>query len=384
MRFIHTADWHLGRRMHGQRLLEDQAYALEQLEALARDFKPDAFLISGDVYDRAVPAPDAVELLNEFLSYLVMDLKVHVIMIAGNHDSPARLDFGSRVFAGQGLHVFGSVLSEAVSVKLCDASGPIHFYGIPYAEPAIVKEKLACEEIHGHEPALIAMLDGIRARHPAGERSVLLAHAYVSGCASAESERPLSVGGAECVDASIFSGFNYVALGHLHRAQVAGNSRIRYAGSLLKYSFSEADHKKVVNLVEIDGSGDSLVQDVSITFRRDVRKIEGFLKDILNGSGSGENREDYLAVSLLDTVPILDVMGKLREIYPNVLHVERPYLDAGGGAGRAPEDHRTLSDADLFAAFFREVTGEELSPAHAEAYNLIVDDLRRLEREATV
>jgi exonuclease SbcD len=190
------------------------------------------------------------------------------------------------------------------------------------------------------------------------------------------------VGGAECVDPSVFRDFNYVALGHLHRPQIAGNERIRYSGSLLKYSFSELDHKKVVNLVEMDQTGGCNVESISISVRRDVRKIEGYLKDILNGPGSGESREDYLLVSLLDRVPILDVMGKLREVYPNVLHVERPYLEVDGGTGRAPEDHRKLSEAELFAAFFREVTGEELSEAQTEAYNRVMDDLRRQEREA--
>jgi DNA repair protein SbcD/Mre11 len=384
MRFIHTADWHLGRLMYGQRLVEDQAHALEQIVALAQDFQPTAFLISGDLYDRAVPSPDAIELLDEFLTHLAVDLKIHVIVIAGNHDSPTRVEFGARLFAGQGLHVFGSVLSNAGPVELHDETGPVHFYGIPYAEPALVREKLGREDIQGHEAALAALLDGIKAKNPNGERTVLLAHAFVSGCAAAESERPLSVGGAECVDPSIFGDFNYVALGHLHRPQTAGNSGIRYSGSLLKYSFSELDHVKAVNLIEMDKEGSCQVESVYLSVLRDVRKIEGFLEDILKGPLSGENREDYLMVSLLDRVPILDVMGKLRDVYPNVLHVERPYLEVGGGTGRAPEDHRRLSDADLFAAFYREVTGEDLSLEHTEVYNSVVDDLRRQEREANL
>lgn len=384
MRFLHTADWHLGRLLHGQRLLEDQAYALEQLVALASDFKPSVLLISGDVYDRAVPSPDAVELLDDILSNLVMKLEIKVLVIAGNHDSPQRLEFGSRVLARQGLHVVGSVSGEAGSVTLLDDSGPVYFYGIPYAEPAVVRELLEDEEIRGHQSALEAMIQRIRGQHPVGERSVLLAHAFVSGCATAESERPMSVGGADSVDAAIFDEFNYVALGHLHRPQTAGRPRIRYSGSLLKYSFSEADHKKAVNLVEMARNGDCSVETVSLGTRRDVRKIEGYLKDILDGNNSGENREDYLTVSLLDRVPILDVMGKLRQVYPNVLHVERPYLEVGGGGVRAPQDHRKLSDADLFAAFFREVTGEELSPEHIETYNRVVNDLRRREREASL
>ncbi len=282
MRFIHSADWHLGRLMHGVRLIEDQAYALEQLVRLAQDFKPSALLISGDLYDRAVPSPDAIELLDEFLARLVIDLKIQVIVIAGNHDSPTRLEFGSRVFSGQGLHVFGSISSESTSVKLYDDAGPVHFYGIPYAEPALVRERLARPVIQGHEPAMMAMLERVRAQHSSGERSVLLAHAFVSGCVSAESERPLSVGGAECVNSSIFHDFNYVALGHLHRPQVAGHSRIRYSGSLLKYSFSEADHKKVVNLVELDTNGDCAVRNLSLSVRRErTERLKDFSETFL-------------------------------------------------------------------------------------------------------
>lgn len=227
MRFLHTADWHLGRLLHGQRLLEDQAYALEQLVDLAGDFKPSVLLISGDVYDRAVPSPDAVELLDEILSNLVMKLDIRVLAIAGNHDSPQRLEFGSRVLARQGLHVVGSVSREAGSVTLLDDSGPVRFYGIPYAEPAVVRELLGDEEIRSHQSALEAMIQRIRSQHPVGERSVLLAHAFVSGCATAESERPMSVGGADSVDTGIFGEFDYVALGHLHRPQTAGLPRIR-------------------------------------------------------------------------------------------------------------------------------------------------------------
>jgi exonuclease SbcD len=382
MRFVHTADWHLGRILHGQRLIEDQAHALEQLALLIKDCNPEALLICGDVYDRAVPPPDAVELLDEFLSEMIMDLDLAVIVIAGNHDSPIRMDFGAKVFSRQGLHVFGSITDEFLPVVLHDEYGPVNFFSLPYAEPALVREKLACEGLIGQESAIKAMLD-TRSR-TTGDRSVLLAHAFVSGCEEAESERPLSVGGADCVNSSVFSDFHYVALGHLHRPQSAGGSQIRYSGSLLKYSFSEADHKKVVHLVELDRDGKCEVDSIALTVRRDVRRISGFLTDILQGPSDGESRDDYLLVSLLDQTPILDVMGKIREIYPNTLHVERPYLEAGGGSGRAPSNHRKLSDAELFAAFYEEVTGNELSQEQAHAYDSIVSALRQQDRETLI
>jgi len=382
MRFIHTADWHLGRVMHGVPLIEDQAHALDQVIDLVREVEPDAFLISGDVYDRPVPSKEAVELLDDFLSRLVLEHRVTVVIIAGNHDSPSRLEFAARVMAGQGLHVSGSILADPVMVTLRDRWGAVRFYAIPFAEPALVREALASDTIRSHEEAMAAVLDRVRSAHPAAERSVLIGHAFVGGGTETESERPLSIGGADRVDCSCFSGFNYVALGHLHRPQAAGASHVRYPGSLLKYSFSEADHGKGLNVVEMDGSGVCRVETIPLTPRRDVRIVEGYLEEILQGPETSESREDYLLVRILDTGALLDVMGKLREVYPNVLHVERPGLEMREGEARNRVDRRKLNDADLFADFFGEVTGTDLSAEELAVYESIVDQLRQRDREA--
>ncbi len=382
MRFIHTADWHLGRVMHSFNLIDDQAHALEQLIDLVRDTRPDIFLVSGDVYDRSVPPREAVELLDDFLSRLVVELKVPVAIIAGNHDSPSRLEFASRVLAGQGLHVYGCVSPDAAEVVVEDRCGRVHFYAIPYAEPSSVRERLGSDSCWDHESAMRAVIDRIRLSHPAAERSVLLAHAFVGGGLGTESERPLSVGGTEQVSASCFEGFNYVALGHLHRPQSSDGSRLHYAGSLLKYSFSETDHTKGVNLVEIDEAGACRVERIPLSPRREVRRVRGYLKEILAGPEPGENRDDYLMVTLLDTGAILDVMGKLREVYPHVMHVERPGLERSGvGPTSRRPDHRTLNDAQLFADFFVQVTGSQLTTEEISAYESIADELRKLERE---
>jgi DNA repair protein SbcD/Mre11 len=382
MRFIHTADWHLGRLMYGVRLTDDQAHVLDQLTVLAKESKPDVLVVSGDVYDRAVPPPDAVELLDNFLSRMVLDLKIPVILIAGNHDGPRRLEFASRVLAGRGIHVFGSVQADVTQVTLGDAAGPVRFFAVPYAEPALVREKLECDDARDHDQAMQILVDRIRTRGMSAQRSVIIAHAFAAGGAAAESERPLSVGGADKVEYSRFAGFHYAALGHLHRPQSVGEPYIRYAGSLLKYSFSETDHRKTVNVVDMDETGRCLVESVSLTPRKDLRRIEGYLKDVLTGPGPGESREDYLLVSLLDTGALLDVMGKLRDVYPNVLHVERPALAPSGDRLSRTTDHRKLNDADLFGAFFAEVTGEGLSAEEASAYESVVDEFRRQDREA--
>jgi len=382
MRFIHTADWHLGRLMYGVHLTEDQRHVLDQLAALIKDVRADALVVAGDVYDRAVPPPDAVRVLDEFLARVVVDLGVPVIAIAGNHDSPHRLQFGSRMFAGQGLHVAGALERELRAVTLGDEHGPVRFYAIPYAEPASVRERFSDEDVGDHDAAMRTLVRRVREVHPAGERSVLLAHVFAAGGMEAESERPLSVGGTGQVDCACFQGFDYVALGHLHRPQTAGQAHVRYAGSLLKYSFSEADHRKSVTLVDMDSRGSCFIESISLSPLRDVRRVRGLLKEILAGPEPDIGKDDYVMATLLDTGALLDVMGKLRQVYPNLLHVERPHLELAGTSRQRREDHRSLNDAELFADFFANVTGLDLSPAEAEAYEAVVNDLRRRDREA--
>ena len=381
MRFIHSADWHLGRIMHGMRLIEDQSYVLDQLIQIVRETRPDALIISGDLYDRPVPPSDAVDLLDDFLSRLVLDLGTPLLVIAGNHDSSSRLDFASRMLCGQNVHFFGSVSSEPALVRFYDSWGPVNFYATPYAEPSLVREKLGCEAVRDHETAMRALTDIVRTVRAEKERSVLIAHAFVAGGSVSESERPLSVGGAEQVDASCFHGFNYVALGHLHRPQNAGGANLSYSGSIFKYSFSEARHVKSVDVVEMDRHGACRIESIPLVPLRDVRIVEGYLRDVLSGVQPRENLQDYIMVRLLDTGAILDVMGKLRQVYPNVLHVERPCFDAPAAGLHERPDHRRLNDADLFAAFFSQVTGDELPAEMATTYESIIEDLRRRERE---
>jgi exonuclease SbcD len=368
--------------MHGVHLTEDQSHVLDQLAELIREARVDALVVSGDIYDRAVPPPDAVKVLDEFLARVVVDLNVPVILIAGNHDSPLRLEFGSRMFAGQGLHVAGSVGSDIGGILLGDKHGPVRFYALPYAEPANVREYFSEEAALDHDAALRMLVQRVRQAHPADERAVLLTHVFAAGGTETESERPLSVGGAGQVDSSCLHGFDYVALGHLHRPQTAGEAHIRYAGSLLKYSFSEADHRKSVTLVDMDETGRCFIETIPLSPLRDVRRIQGYLKDILKADAPDVCKDDYVMVTLLDTGAILDVMGKLRQVYSNVLHVERPRVESATTGMKRRVDHRSVNDGELFADFFSEVTGGDISPTEIAAYEAIVDDLLRRDREA--
>ncbi len=380
MKFIHTADWHLGRQFHNVSLIEDQRHALEQMVALARDVEADAFVIAGDVYDRAVPNPEAVTLLDGFLGELVRGLEVPVIMIAGNHDSASRLGFGAELLRPSGLHIFGPVVSKPGVATLEDAAGPVHFVGLPYAEPAVTREATGEADIHNHEQAMAWLTRAARSQAPAGERTVCVAHCFVAGGEESESERPLSVGGASAVPKSVFEGFTYTALGHLHRPQRLGD-RVHYSGSLLKYSFSEIPHVKSVNVVEIDGAGDVEVTAHRFSPLRDLRLIEGELAELVKGPAPGDNRDDLLLVRLTDRKALLDPMGRLRAVYPNVLHIERPALEQARPTALAGGD-ATLGDRELFAAFFEEVTGEALAAEQEKTFLEVYEHLQRREREA--
>lgn len=381
MRFIHTSDWHLGRLFHGVHLTEDQAGVLDQFVDLVRDTAPDAVLIAGDVYDRSVPPPEAVSLLDETLSAIAIGLNVPVLLIAGNHDSPERLGFGARLMARQKVHAVGSLPEQPLPVILEDSFGQVYFYCVPYAEPPVVREKLADENIRDHDAAAGALMEQIRNIHPSGKRSVLMAHAFVAGGELSESERPLSVGGTGSVRAACFQDFDYVALGHLHRLQCVTGEKIQYSGSLMKYSFSEADHGKAINIVELDEAGLKKIQKVSLKPKRDVRRLKGSLSELLAAGRSAEHRNDYISVELLDKGAIFDAMGQLREVYPNVLHIERPFLEIGGDLKNPRGDHRKIDDLELFSSFYSQVTGEDLSEPQEQAYAAVVDDLRRSQRE---
>jgi exonuclease SbcD len=383
MRFIHTADWHLGRIFHGIHLTEDQSHVLEQVIALVHDTRPDLFLISGDVYDRAVPPPEAVKLFGRVLSSIALDLKIPVIIISGNHDSPERLTFASDLLAAQNVYLTGSINQIVNPLVLKDKYGDIMFFPLPYAEPALVREKFCNEKARDHGSSMEIMLERIKEEKSPDVRSVLLSHSFVTGSSESDSERPLFAGKLSTVDAEKFYGFNYVALGHLHSPQILSEG-ISYSGSLLKYSFSEVNHKTGVNLVEIDGRGKCRIEKIPLSPERDLRIIEGYLNDIVSVNIDGGNRNDYIKVILLDKEPILDMMGKLRGVYPNILHVERKF-DENSGISLAPlKGYKNLSDEEFFSNFYEEVTGDELTVEQSELYIDIVSRLRMEEREAGI
>lgn len=382
MRILHTSDWHLGRIFYGIYLTDDQAYVLDEFISLIKDAKPDVIVISGDIFDRSVPPVEAVDLLDDAISKILIDCKVPVITIAGNHDSPDRIGFGYRFMRDIGLNVSGRLDVKDMSTVIEDKYGPVYFYSVPYVEPAVVKEKLKDDSIHNHDDAMRCLLENIKKGMDRKSRSVLIAHAFVAGCRESESERPLSIGGAGTVDASYFKGFDYVALGHLHRPQKVGCENIRYSGSLMKYSFDEADQKKCVYIVDMDEKGGVKVSEVQLKPRRDIRCIEGYLKDILKGPQNGESCDDYLMVTIKDNDAILNVMDKLREVYPNVLHVERPQLTPGKDIPGVDRNYKKMSGVDLFSSFYNQVTDAEITAEQGHMFEEILDMFNKENKEA--
>jgi exonuclease SbcD len=378
MRLLHTSDWHLGRTLSSERLIEDQAIVLAQVVRAVREFRPHAMVISGDVYDRAVPPPEAVELLDEVLSQIVLDHDTHVVLIAGNHDSPQRLTFGARLLARNRLHIAGA-FADGNRLRLGDEWGEVDVFALPYLEPALAREELNCPDISDHDSAARAMVGRIRASEMA-PRSVLVAHTFVAGGATCDSERPLSLGGAGTVAPDCFDGLSYVALGHLHRAQQAGRPTLRYSGSILKYSFSEAADEKSVSLVEVDRKGECRIEQAPLRPRRDVRSVEGLFDDLMKAP-PGDGRNDLLSVTLLDDAPILDPLVRLREVYPNVLGVEQPnFLRTGNGGIKPPG--RGLNESELFRAFFSQVTNQELTEEEMLELHSVIEELHARRREA--
>ncbi len=379
MKILHTADWHLGRIFFETYLTDDQAYCLEQIVAYAKDFKPDVILITGDIYDRAVPPPEAIKLLDETLHQIVTDIKCHIIIIAGNHDSPERLSFGSRIFAAQGIHIIGSLSQTISPLVLQDNEGPVYFYPIAYTEPPKIRSLFSDDTVRSHHDAFAAITRRILELHPPHIRSVLCAHASILGGEISDSERPLSIGGAETVSAELFSQFTFTALGHLHRAQNIGK-QVSYAGSLMKYSFAEVSHIKSFSAITLDNNGIFKVDKVPLQPRHDLKIIEGTLEEILAAPVS--DKEAYYMVSLTNKEPQLNAIGKLRNVYPNVLHIQRPELFKMHYASGSVQDHRKLSECNLFKTFFQETTGEQMNSEQIEYLHSIISDITIREREA--
>ncbi|MFF3175585.1 exonuclease SbcCD subunit D [Streptomyces sp. NPDC057900] len=334
MKILHTSDWHLGRSFHRVSLLEAQAAYLDHLVATVRDHEVDAVLVAGDVYDRAVPPLSAVQLFDDALHRLA-EAGVPTVMISGNHDSARRLGVGAGLIGRAGIHLRTDPAHCATPVVIPDAHGDVAFYGLPYLEPALVKDEFRAERA-GHEAVLGAAMDRVRAdlaTRPDSTRSVVLAHAFVAGGEPSDSERDITVGGVAAVPAGVFDGVDYVALGHLHGCQTV-SERVRYSGSPLAYSFSESGHRKTMWLIELDGTGAVTAERIDCPVPRPLARLTGRLDTLLDDPALERHEHSWVEATLTDPVRPAEPMARLVERFPHTLALAfEPERD--------PEDPRT-------------------------------------------
>ncbi|MFF2330834.1 MULTISPECIES: exonuclease SbcCD subunit D [unclassified Streptomyces] len=319
MRMLHTSDWHLGRSFHRVSLLEAQAAYLDHLLATVREREVDVVLVAGDVYDRAVPPLSAVELFDDALHRLAA-AGVPTVMISGNHDSARRLGVGAGLIERAGIHLRTDPAHCAAPVVLRDVHGDVAFYGLPYLEPALTKDVLKAPRA-GHEAVLGAAMDRVRAdlaSRPPTTRSVVLAHAFVAGGEPSDSERDITVGGVAAVPAGVFDGVDYVALGHLHGCQTV-TDRVRYSGSPLAYSFSEAAHRKTMWLIDLDASGAIAAERVDCPAPRPLARLRGRLDALLDDAALERHRESWVEATLTDPARPAEPMARLVERFPHTL-----------------------------------------------------------------
>lgn len=370
MKFIHLSDLHLGKRVNEYSMLEDQEYILTKIINIIDDEKPDGVLIAGDVYDKSVPSADAVGLLDDFLTRLAKR-KLQVFIISGNHDSPERMAFGSRLMNKSGIHISKVYDGDVTPYEMSDEYGKVFVYLLPFIKPAHIRIRFD-EEIDSYTDALRVAISNMKVDNT--ERNLLISHQFVTGAVRSESE-DISVGGLDNVDVSVFEDFDYVALGHIHSPQNCSSEKVRYCGTPLKYSFSETHDKKSVTVIELGAKGDLTVRTVPLAAKRDMVEIKGTYKDITLKSfyENTTYQEDYVHITLTDEEDIVDAIGKLRTIYHNLMKLDydnnrtRTVSQIDGAVNA-----EIRSPLDLFADFYELQNNQPMNEEQTEFMNNLI------------
>lgn len=405
MRFLHTADWHLGRIFYGQYLTDDQAYVLEhQFFTILKEEKIDGILLAGDVFDRAVPPIEAIELWDSIITRLAMDYKVPLFVVSGNHDGAERLEVGRSMLSESGIHIWGSPHHALQPFEFEGADGRVAICPMPFSEPRRIGDALGLNSseskpvdtdmtddtlfsyvddkdqeavalnLHNYDQMYQAWSDYLYKQVPKQMRSIAISHAFVMGGEVGGSERTLSVGGSEQVSPHVFKNFHYTALGHLHGPQRMGADHIRYSGSPLKYSFDEHEQKKSFTIIDMDTNGKVDISTIPVEAKRDVVILEGYFEDLLNNTAlQTKHKDDYVQARLLDTMPIMDGMAKLRQVYHRCMTIElagriaTPVVDMGDAV------FKELNERELFNQFAETVWKEPLTEAEQSYIDSVWD-----------
>lgn len=359
MKFMHLSDLHIGKRVNEFSMLEDQKYILAQILELAKKEQVDGVFLAGDLYDKPVPPAEAVRVLDGFLTRLA-EMEVPVFAVSGNHDSAERLAFGAQLFSSRGVYLSPVYDGNAEVVSMEDSYGEVRVYLLPFVKPATVRHVFEDEEIDSYQDAVRAAVEHMEI-DPA-VRNVLAAHQFVTGAARCESEEIL-VGGLDNVDVTVFDQFDYVALGHIHSPQHVGRETVRYCGTPLKYSFSEAEQEKSVTVVELKEKGQVEIRKIPLVPLRDMRRIRGTYLEVTNRSFyEGTNTEDYVQITLTDEEDVPDGLQKLRVIYPNLMRLEYDNTrtrESGDVTGACEVERKSAQE--LFGEFYELQNNQPMS-----------------------
>ncbi|MBP3597295.1 MAG: exonuclease SbcCD subunit D [Clostridia bacterium] len=380
MKFIHLSDLHIGKTILEQSIIEDQEYMLNQILEIIKKEKIDAVLIAGDVYDRSVPSSEAVNLLDEFLNNLIKKIKVKVFIISGNHDSKERLNFGSRIFENDGLYIQTSYDGFIRNVSLDDEYGKLNIYMMPFVKPADVKNYFE-EEISGYDDAFRKIMAKEEVNQE--ERNIILTHQFITAGNSepekCESET-LILGGTENVDISNFDKFDYVAIGHIHGPQRIGRDNARYSGTMLKYSFSEVNHKKSVVVIDFKEKDNLEYKLIPLKPLRDMRVIEGPIEELLKEENyKGTNLNDFIRVIITNEEPVYDAIGQIRRVYPNTLRLD---IKNSKSAQNLESDFTKIDsikqkdELELFDEFFEFQNNVKLNENQKEIMRKIINEVK--------
>lgn len=374
MKLIHLSDIHLGKRVNEFSMLEDQAHILKKILAVVDEEKPNGVLIAGDVYDKSVPSTEAVQLFDDFLVGLA-ERKLPVFIISGNHDSPERLSFANRLIDAVGIHLAPVYNGVVEPITLSDEYGPVNVYMLPFIKPAHVRGFFPDTEITGYSDAVAAAIG--RMNIDKTQRNVLITHQFVTGAQRSDSEE-LSVGGTDNIGAEVFCDFDYVALGHIHGPQNMDSGRIRYCGSPLKYSFSEAAQQKSVTVAELKEKGTLEIHTVPLIPRRDMVELKGSYQQ-LTLRKFYENttyQEDYTHITLTDEEDIPDAVAKLRTVYHNLMKLDYDNTRTRHSAAiSGAENVETRSPIDLFAEFYELQNGLPMSAEQTELVASLIEKI---------
>ena len=373
MKLLHLSDLHIGKRVNEVSILEDQEYILTKIIHIIDEEKPQAVLIAGDVYDKSIPSAEAVTLLDEFL-YRLSKRNLQVLIISGNHDSPERLSFGHRFMEGAGIHLAPVYNGKVEPVTLNDEHGEVKLWMLPFVKPIHVRRYFPEACIENYTDAVKVALEHMDVDKI--ERNILLSHQFVVGAATCESEE-LNVGGLDQVDASVFEGFDYVALGHIHGPQNIGSNKIRYCGTPLKYSFSEEKHLKSVTMVEIGGKGVLHLQTIPLEPKRDMRQISGTFEKLTDQAYyKNTNTDDYLHVVLTDEEDVVEAIGRLRAIYPNIMKLS--YDNARTRENKVidgAEDVKKKTPLELFGELYELQNNQQMSEVQEAFMHELIESI---------